>query len=699
MVTKYVILFLGIISISYGSSAMEKNLDAHGIKRLHDEMASESDSEHNNSSDEQASSSEDSLVIPHLSDDEDSEDSQSSEETPAPLAEGQKKAFETLWATVAPGINDLTRLERAFELSNLTLFKELLARNPFLINSLLVSGIRRKMTVAKIRQLLDLGADQNFKENGKSAVEIAAEHGREDVVNLLLDYKRLQPKKETQGPEKHPLQRIIGDAIEACNGSAIRAILQQYGESGQKILNEYLLCTVITGEVEKVSFLLYAGADCTLKGPDGKSLLMIALENKHKKVAELLLEYPSFVIDYNDSNNSRNMSIIGYAIEQDYEDIINRFLDYYPMGSPDRIQLLANGLVNAVKFDKPQLVRKFLSFGAPPTIQVINYNQVLLSFAITTNKSLETIEMIIRALVHTFSHISLDSACINSIFKHGRLDILSLILNQKIYIALAPIDMNIVKLIENNLGANIKTFEAETEIRHNSNGFLCDVLQREVARILPTCIENNSINVNEFTNLHEHCVHAITAEHPHLRDEQTEQTALHRCCIRGYTLGVLSLTTMPQWYINAQDQWGKTALMYAIVCGRDDCVKALIYLRNKTQPGTFINTCGSGINLKDKEGNTALFYALLKSNFEVAKLLLAQGAKIGSIKKIVLVLEVAAAQGDLKNMLLLLGKYSSEFLEAAKKLEQVKEAFKDRYPDIQIINPLFLDNLGIKFFH
>jgi hypothetical protein len=174
-----------------------------------------------------------------------------------------------------------------------------------------------------------------------------------------------------------------------------------------------LVAAVLSNSVGKVRELLLAGAKCTIRGPGNKTLLMLALERKYKEIAEILLAHPGFIIDSHDSNNDRHISTLGYVIEQDYDDIVDKILERFgitknsctPILAGPSWQMLANGLVNAVKFDKPYFVHKFLTLGAILSsyplylTQVISTEDTVLAFAIKSGKSQAVIRLLIAACI------------------------------------------------------------------------------------------------------------------------------------------------------------------------------------------------------------------------------------------------------------------------------------------------------------
>ena len=103
------------------------------------------------------------------------------------------------------------------------------------------------------------------------------------------------------------------------------------------------------------------------------------------------------------------------------------------------------------------------------------------------------------------------------------------------------------------------------------------------------------------------------------------QTMLMWSCIFGHRHIVEKLVTMglPRKYINTQDIYGRTALMYALLYGNVDCALTLMHHRRFNADGSQLldkdgnqvvtNHCGSGIYLLDAQDRSALFYTIYAS--------------------------------------------------------------------------------------
>ena len=125
---------------------------------------------------------------------------------------------------------------------------------------------------------------------------------------------------------------------------------------------------------------------------------------------------------------------------------------------------------------------------------------------------------------------------------------------------------------------------------------------------------------------------------------------------------------LPLWYLNAQDDCGRTALMYAIIFGNEDVAKLLIQAYEGKAKHIYENLQKEGnpvkkvqlqqelgrvqraINICDKYGKSALAYGVEKSKLLVSRLLQA-GARPG-----ILLMNAIVQQGQSDILVLLIQK-------------------------------------------
>ena len=124
-------------------------------------------------------------------------------------------------------------------------------------------------------------------------------------------------------------------------------------------------------------------------------------------------------------------------------------------------------------------------------------------------------------------------------------------------------------------------------------------------------------------------------------------TVLMWACMLGHKEAVEELlkVDLPLWYLNAQDKYGRTALMYVLIYGHFNIVQLLAqtYERKIEDARTLLEQeadstkrtyfvqelekAKRAINICDKEGKSALAYALKKEDKEIAHRLIQAGVR------------------------------------------------------------------------
>lgn len=139
--------------------------------------------------------------------------------------------------------------------------------------------------VKSILQLLRAGADVNAQwGRGETALHIAAQIGRSDVVRVLI----------WQGSRVDPIDRYectpLSRAVFAGNLGVVE-ILLHYGANVNHRDNGFWTPLYIAsnhGDISMVEVLLEHGADPTIEDPDGDSPLRVAQKKGHTEIIELL---------------------------------------------------------------------------------------------------------------------------------------------------------------------------------------------------------------------------------------------------------------------------------------------------------------------------------------------------------------------------------------------------------------------------
>jgi len=148
-----------------------------------------------------------------------------------------------------------------------------------------------------IRALLLYGADPNVKESerGQTPLMFAAAAGNSDAVEVLIyegsptTDSRADPNARSTGPETKP---FIGGRIPRINDPLGLRAHRDPTWAVNLLGWEFtpILWATREGHINTVKVLLEAGADVNDVKPDGRTALILAIENRHYELAGFLLE-------------------------------------------------------------------------------------------------------------------------------------------------------------------------------------------------------------------------------------------------------------------------------------------------------------------------------------------------------------------------------------------------------------------------
>jgi uncharacterized protein len=132
--------------------------------------------------------------------------------------------------------------------------------------------------------LLQAGADANAETaGGERALLIAAKEGREDLVELLVDFKA-----EVDGCDANT-KTVLHWASEAGHLAVVQALLKAGANTTAKD-NDGRTVLMLACDAAVVQALLKAGADIEAKDEDGRTALMLACEEEKEAAAAELME-------------------------------------------------------------------------------------------------------------------------------------------------------------------------------------------------------------------------------------------------------------------------------------------------------------------------------------------------------------------------------------------------------------------------
>jgi ankyrin repeat protein len=139
--------------------------------------------------------------------------------------------------------------------------------------------------LATVTLLLDAGADMQAKGRlGKTPLQEACDTGQPRVIQLLLERKDI-PVLDNCGNALITAAREGGlDSLRLLLKKGVDINYQGYAKWSA------LMSAALAGSADSAAFLLDNGADPNIRDAQGKTALRLAIESKHDRMKELLLQ-------------------------------------------------------------------------------------------------------------------------------------------------------------------------------------------------------------------------------------------------------------------------------------------------------------------------------------------------------------------------------------------------------------------------
>ena len=534
-----------------------------------------------------------------------------------------------------------------------------------------------------IKMLLGIGASLNAQDNyGGTALTYAVTEDRKEVVKILLEHKANQHityrANDITGITPLILASVKGhkEIVEMLTAygahvnaqdSIGRTALMAAAKHGYKKIVELLIAkdadvntqdssgvtalvlAVFKGHKEIVKILLDKGADAAItykdsQGVTGVTLLMWAALDGHKEIVEMLIARGAHVNAQDKSGDTALMN----AAEKGHKEIVELLI---AKGANVNTQNSSGNtaLVLAILKGHKEVVKVLLDKGADTTITYKGFQEgvtgvtPLMWAALDGHK--EIVEMLIARGAHVNAQDSTGRTALMYAATKSHQEIICLLIKhkaevQEVILERVPLNNAVRFLLESYLhNTNLRAYSAcpqeyaqyhrEQLLERQKFGRDCKVSTNALLYLLHSRQDHNA------------CTH---------------QTVLMWAGIFGHKEAIEELlkADLPLWYLNAQDNHGRTALMYAIIYGHYDIVQLLaqayerkvkaVYeaLEKETDPikrnhlQQELKKIKSVLNIASNEGKSALAYALEKKDSMIALRLIAAGARpsISEIKTI-----------------------------------------------------------------
>jgi ankyrin repeat protein len=508
------------------------------------------------------------------------------------------------------------------------------ARYPFGYTALFYAIFKESREIVEL--LLERGADANeVYDSGDSPLKIAIGYYHrnpdvyQEIVRLLISKGACIDDKIFETLRTWYDDALFNVLLEACSDKK-RALLPQLYQAASE------------GQESLVQELLNQGADVNGQNALLQTALFLAVNNGHTQVAKLLLDRGADACilsrpnnhDFCGIYNADRLTPLDLAACNGNEELVELLIQPRSLGKDD----LNSALGYAAGTGHSDLVRKLLEYGAEINSDYFHDGLTPLILALY-DKHEETVQLLLERGADTKNdngHNPLSLA-----IEKGSLALVTRILGLGGY-----------QQLRQDEGKQEEDSEDKI-LLSDLAGFLEKKREQE-GTLLLDILKDSAVQ----TYLKEYGDHRSTPKDAlqewlktkgNYERNESKQTMLMWASVFGHSDALkimLNSDDLPQWYINAQDTYGNTALIYAIHYGHFDIAQMLIPY------------CKSGINLKDAEGKTALFHAVTIGNEQLVQALLSHKAKFGNEDQAVLALKYAAEQGYTKIAFKLLGYFS-----------------------------------------
>lgn len=421
--------------------------------------------------------------------------------------------------------------------------------------------------------------------------------------------------------------KILGNrALKIAREKSFKNAIGYLNENGIGGIDEELYQAVLKNDITKVRKLIAEGSDIDKVDNDGMSLLMLATEKNNIDMMKFLISEGTNInltnarketaLNYSTTRDSFKMLLdAGIKVNTEDLDKILR-LEMPDLSNEEMLNLLNDRGIIISKdslsmyllnnIDNYKMVKNLIAMGADPnymleeewrgTNQYSPLKNLVSGLHNMQNK--EDALLILKFLIDNGA--DLNRYYRDESTRHEAKDILSILSSQQITLEnseLLVVEEIIQILINNGVDINRQNEGEPTALM-----YAVEAGSKDLAEIL--------INKGATVNLKGPSGSTITALMWAVRNNNVEmpyETYLE------VAMEIVNMLLKNGVEINAQNEEGRTALMYAVSEGSKELTEILI--KN-----------GANVNLKDINGDTALIIAIGNENEEISELLIKSGA-------------------------------------------------------------------------
>ena len=508
--------------------------------------------------------------------------------------------------------------------------------------------------------LLEAGALLNVTdEEGKTAIERAARKGHKEIVRILMD--RITEIPQSKEEDFLNYAALIGNC----------ELVERLIEGGVNIKDQHnhaLAYAALGGSVDALQKLLDYGANPNGFLNDGLPAVTHASAQGHVEVVKLLIAAGA---DINARGSVQEGYVLNAAVRGQHYDVVNELINAGVQLNVKQGDALIQAVKVGNKRIIQRLIQAEAKISLEPPARTRRSPEVVRSdigraLEVLGNSTPEIIKMLLQAKACSALPQDLTGALEEAVSKK-RESFVSFLINLGVPLSNRALE-------ELLLYAGNDTLEKVIQLKSKSDSAMQHIFMKSLlfCRLEPLLIllkyikiDLNKVPIDWFANivanqridmlaylisygldcsrfdncrmiqisLHKYpfvCYLVNVFQSPEFKSYQTENSAIERCCIQGvYERSSCKQTvlmwasimgdthvvqkiieTCPRWFINAQDKYGYTALMYALLCKNFDIARELI------------KKSGNGLYLKDDNGDCALDHAVRSGSLEIFNALL-----------------------------------------------------------------------------
>ena len=206
--------------------------------------------------------------------------------------------------------------------------------------------------------LLEHGADVNVRNrNGSTALHLAAEYGRVEVMRVLLRHDANADAKDSQG--RTPFHAAAG-----YGGVEVVRVLLEHGANADAEDKEGRSPFHLAGSEEVVRVLLERGANVGAEDIHGKTPLHVAADYGRVEVGRVLLKHGADV----DAEDNQDITPLLVAVEEERVEVVRILLEHGANADAKDIQGRFPLFV-AVHQERDEVVQMLLEHGADADVK------------------------------------------------------------------------------------------------------------------------------------------------------------------------------------------------------------------------------------------------------------------------------------------------------------------------------------------